>query len=589
LNYAIFGNSSHPAGYHWINVVLHMANALLLFALARRLLSGHRHAFGIAFFIALLWGVHPALTESVTNVIGRADLLAAAAVLSGFWMYLKGAEAAGWRQFPWLIGLALATAGGVLSKESAVVLPAIIVLYELIRPGEKFPLRPFRWAIVLRGCAASLIAMAAVLGQRALVLAGSLPAEFPFVDNPIAGAGFWTGRLTAFKVLAHYLRVALWPIKLSADYSYAEIPLVSGKLGDWVAWILVAAALSLLPLLYIRSRKAFFFACFGLLNFLPVSNLVFPIGTIMAERLLYLPLIGFVAAVVIAVEAAGWFARLPGAVAVLLVCLLAAGLSARTWMRNRDWQDDLTMATASVRTSPDSFKVHRLLAAALFERDPAHGNIDRVVAEADRSLAILSALPDYLQAPGPWNLAAACHLAKGDLLPEADARRQYQEAARIAQRAIAIEAANRADYDRRHGIQSSVPPGAADGYRILASAYLRLRDGEQALPPAMEARKINPANVEVYGEIADAYLAQRRGEDAAIALAEGMFATGDASLREDLLKLYQSGVDTRGCAVVPGPRGPALNPSCDIVRRDLCAGTTRAHRQDLGRQLQCPN
>jgi hypothetical protein len=103
----------------------------------------------------------------------------------------------------------------------------------------------------------------------------------------------------------------------------------------------------------------------------------------------------------------------------------------------------------------------------------------------------------------------------------------------------------------------------------------------------MQARTINPASVEVYPQIADAYLAQGRGEDAAIALAEGMFATGDASLRQDLLQIYQSGVDANGCAVVPGPRGPALNPSCAIVHRNLCEGAARAHRQDLWQQLQC--
>jgi hypothetical protein len=69
-----------------------------------------------------------------------------------------------------------------------------------------------------------------------------------------------------------------------------------------------------------------------------------------------------------------------------------------------------------------------------------------------------------------------------------------------------------------------------------------------------------------------------------------MFATGDHSLREDLLKVYQnSDIDAGGCAVVPGPRGPALNSSCEIVRRDLCAGAARAHRPDLSRQLTCPN
>jgi tetratricopeptide (TPR) repeat protein len=134
-----------------------------------------------------------------------------------------------------------------------------------------------------------------------------------------------------------------------------------------------------------------------------------------------------------------------------------------------------------------------------------------------------------------------------------------------------------------------VPPAAAEAYRILAATYLRLGQAELALPAATQARTLNPSNTEAYAEIADAYLLQSRAEDAAIALAAGMFATGDMSLRADLLKLYQSGVDTKGCAVIPGPNGPALNPSCDLVRRDLCAGAAQAHKEELFRQLACPN
>ena len=108
-----------------------------------------------------------------------------------------------------------------------------------------------------------------------------------------------------------------------------------------------------------------------------------------------------------------------------------------------------------------------------------------------------------------------------------------------------------------------------------------------ALSAATHAQTVDPANVAVYGQIADAYLAQSRGEDAAIALAQGMFATSNGMLRTDLLKLYQSGVDTKGCAVISGPRGPALNPECEIVRRDLCTAATRAQRTDLAGQLHC--
>jgi tetratricopeptide (TPR) repeat protein len=138
-----------------------------------------------------------------------------------------------------------------------------------------------------------------------------------------------------------------------------------------------------------------------------------------------------------------------------------------------------------------------------------------------------------------------------------------------------------------HGTRAAEPPIAAESYRTLASAYLRVGNAAQALSAATQARRIDPTNVEAYGQIADAYLAQSRGEDAAIALAQGMFATSNRMLRADLLKLYQSGVDSKGCAVISGPRGPALNPACEIVRRDLCTAAAQAQRSDLAGQLHC--
>ncbi len=93
----------------------------------------------------------------------------------------------------------------------------------------------------------------------------------------------------------------------------------------------------------------------------------------------------------------------------------------------------------------------------------------------------------------------------------------------------------------------------------------------------------------MYDEIADAYFLHGRGEDAAIALAEGMFVTGDPNLLNELLKLYQSGVDSKGCAVKAGRHGPTLNPACEIVIRDLCEATARARLPDVHGRLGCPN
>ena len=580
LNYAILGNATHPAGYHWVNFFLHTANAFLVFALVLRL-TGTVSAFRIALFAAILWAVHPVLTESVTNIVGRADLLAGFAVLSGFLLYLKSTETGGWRRGIWLAGLAVVTAIGVCSKESAFVLPAIIVLYELVC-GK-------RWRKALAGCLATLVPIGIMLWQRGAVLASSLPAEYPFLDNPIAGTGFWIGRLTAVKVLGRYLWLAFWPIKLSADYSYAQIALARGSAEDWVCWLAVVAALALMAILWNRSRRAFFFGGFALLNLLPASNLLFPVGTIMAERFLYLPLVGLVAAIVIAVDGAAARTRFPAAAFPICVAVIGAGFAARTWMRNPDWTDDKTMALAGVQTSPRSYKFHRLLAAQWLGSDPSHGDIDRAVAEADRSVAILAPLPDDLGLPGPWNLAAVCHRVKGDTLPRDAARAQYEESARLALRSIAVDRASRAAYDRRHGINAPVPADAADGYRTLASAYLHLGRPQEALAAATRAQIIDPTNSGAYEEIADADLAAERGEDAAVALAEGMFATGDKSLLAELLKLYQGGLDLHGCAVIPGAHGPTLNPNCEIVHKDLCEATLRIERPDLRRRMACPD
>jgi tetratricopeptide (TPR) repeat protein len=439
------------------------------------------------------------------------------------------------------------------------VLPAVIVIYE-VALGK-------HWRRMFIGCFATLVPIGIMLWQRAVVLSSSLPAEYPFVDNPIAGAGFWIGRLTAIKVLARYLWLALWPIKLSADYSYSEITLARGGIEDWVSWLAVFGAIVLTVILWNRNRLAFFFVCFAFLNLLPASNLLFPIGTIMGERLLYLPLAGLVAAAILMLDVS--------ATALAIgVAVIATGFAVRTWMRNLDWTDNQTMALASVQGSPRSFKVHQLLAGMLLERE-----IDRAVAEADRSVAILAPLPDMLSSPSAWNLDAVCHRAKGE----------YDEAVKLALRSIAIDAASRAEYDRRHGIKSPVPPSAADGYRTLASAYLHLSQAPEALTAALQAQTIDPANAGVYDQIADAYFAQGRGEDAAIALAEGMFLSGDRGLLDELLKLYQSGVDSKGCAVKAGPHGPTLNPACEIVVRDLCAATTRIHRPDLGARFGCNN
>ncbi len=603
FNYAVLGNGTDPAGYHWINFLLHLGNVFLVYALARRLLR----SLPPAFFAAALWAVHPVLTESVTNIIGRSDLLSAMAVLSGFLMYLRATESAGLRRLAWLSGLAGVTAVGVLSKESAVTIVGVIALYELSFWKERKHGR-----VLLLGCAATLLPIAAMLYQRSIVLAASRPWVNPFVDNPIVGAGFWSGRLTAVKVIARYLWLIVWPASLSSDYSYAQIPLVHGTLQDWLACIAVLAASILVLWLYRSNRPAFFLACFAAVTFAPVSNLLFPIGTIMAERFLYLPAIGLLACLVMAIEAAA--KRLHAeqfAPAVFCVILLA--FAVRTWVRNIDWHDELAMYEGSVRTSPNSFKVHAQLASVLYASGPAGSNLDRALEEVNKALAILDALPDARNAPDVYRLAGGLYIAKGDALHDRDPSLgldDYRRALQLLHRSIAIRLSERpkddgkreAEWARRHPALPNAASGDPEADWMLAAVCWRLGNAKEADVAAGEALALHPAKAEGYRQIALGYANEGRMDEAALALMEGGLITSDPGLRSDLLDLYRTAFGN-SCAITTGPNGPTFNLSCDLVHKQFCAASVevvetvmdagrmdqaRKQKQDLIQKYGCP-
>jgi tetratricopeptide (TPR) repeat protein len=492
FNYAVLGNGDRPFGYHAVNLLLHFTNVLLVYLILLRLTL----QLWPSVFAAALWAVHPVLTESVTNIAGRADLLAGLGVLAGFYAYLRSNY----------IALALAAAVGIFSKESAIVLPVVILLYELTNTR--------RWRSAAIGFAAASFPMAAYLAQRANVLADALARTVPFTDNPLVAAGFWTGRLTALSVMGRYIRLLVWPASLSADYSWAQIP----PTPDWVGLIIAAAAAGLI-LYYRRNRTALFVAAFAFVTLLPASNLLFPIGTIMAERFLYLPAVAFAVCLVVVL----W--KLNPRIAAAALGVAIAALGVRTWARNLDWRDDLTMARSLVRTSPNSFKAHRLLAQELYR---SHAPMAEVLAESARSLAPLETLPDSQNSADTWRLAAGYYFAAGD----------YAKSASLLQRTLAI-----VNSDMEHA-KGAVYPGTADVYRMLAESYRRM------------------------GKL----------DDAAVTLMQAQLATGDMAFRKALLDLYASGLDTQGCAVVSGPAGPALNPSCGIVHNHLCGALRAAGR-----------
>src|SRR5205823_4118026 len=85
LNWTALGSGHSVKGFHYVNFAIHYANAFLVYVLMLKLYR----RFWVAFFTAALFAVHPVAVESVTNIIGRADLLAAFCVLAGLLVYMR--------------------------------------------------------------------------------------------------------------------------------------------------------------------------------------------------------------------------------------------------------------------------------------------------------------------------------------------------------------------------------------------------------------------------------------------------------------------------------------------------------------------
>ncbi len=592
LNYAILGNGAHPAGYHWVNFALHAVNIALVYLLGLLLFQETRQKESLAFALAAVWALHPVLTESVTNIVGRADLLAAFGVLAGLLCHVHAAAASLWRKLAWLAALALATTIALFSKESAVVVLAAMLIYDFAFPQP--------WRARVPGYLALAVSFLVFFYVRGQVLA-RLPAGLvSFGDNPLIGAGFWTARLTAIKVIGKYLWLLLWPSRLSCDYSYNQIPLFTW--GDWKTLAAVAACLALAAVAmacYRRSKPLFFFIAFFFAALAPTSNLVILIGAIMAERFLYLPSIGFAGCLVVAAYAV--CRRLPR-VALVALALVCVAFAARTYTRNLDWFDDRSLWTSAVKVCPDSYKTHSGLATVLTGAKGA--DLDGAVSQADRSLAILDPLPDQRNIAAVYATAGSCYRVKGDALPAPQSHYWYRKSLDALLRGERIDVVSGQEIRRQNAAQGKIiaRSGWIPLYLELGRTYLRLSEPRQALEALAFGRTLRP-DPDFFEEMSAAYRAMGDPQQAAITLMEGLVVDpSHTQFASELVNLYQQ-TEPRSCAVRYAGGSVSLNLDCPLVHSQLCtasrnvallyrqkgqeplaASTARSAIQDLG----CP-
>jgi len=463
VNRAITGPAA--SGFRAGNMLLHVIASLLVLQLVRWLGGGDAGAL----VSSLLFAVHPLHVEAVTGLVGRAEILAAIGAMLALGCHV----AAGSRRPLWIAGAAVGLAIGLLAKEVAAGCLVGLALYDLARwrAGARPRLAP--WVVYAVIVFAYAGARVAVLGLENV----ASPPRLSLLDNPLVEEGALARPLVAAAVLARYLLGMVWPAVLSADYSYAQIPMTTSPLRlDTAVGLAAALSVVLAAAAAVWRGRHGVAAALGLFlgSYFVISNAAVLIGTIMAERLFYLPSAGLAIALGLVIPA-----RLPSR-AWVIVGSLTLVLAVRTWTRNLDWRDELTLFAKTAETSPRSVRAHVYHGQAL-EKDGQH---EAALLAMERAMAI------DREMAWTWNSLAQVY-GQGDV----------GRAVQALERAIELE------------------PRLADAHSNLGATYVWLGEYERGIAELELALGLRPHYHKAELALVEAHLGRGRLDDAQAHLA----------------------------------------------------------------------
>lgn len=356
-----------PGPFHTANLVLHLANVVLVFALLRMLGMGDwPAAVGAAFF-----GVHPAQVEPVCWVTGLKDVLSGFLALAALYQYLAyararrdGRQAPRWRYAAGLALFALA----VLSKQTVAVLPLIALALEI-----GVMRRP--WRASARALAGWLPVSAAAAVLAMWTDPGLAPTDL---------VAWWQRPFVAGDALAFYLGKLVAPVRLMAHYGRTPAMVMSQPWG-YVTWLAPAAVITALVVARRRAPELTAAGAVFIIGVLPVLGLRPYFNQDVGTRFMYLALAGGALAVAWVVRR--WPTRLTGyLVAVALLAL--GGMSA---MESLYWSGSVSLFERALELNPRSWAAHSSLAKI----EQARGNF---AAAEEHCRAAIAANPTFVPA-----------------------------------------------------------------------------------------------------------------------------------------------------------------------------------------------
>ena len=409
-----------PGLSHFFNILLYALTGIILFKILSILLarfSAIKWYLSIPFVATVLFMAHPLHTEVVANIKGRDEIMTFLGSLLALWYTLKYLDK---KENKYLIYSFIAFFLAFLSKENTVTFLAVIPLAVYFFTDYKLKDNLISIIPLFAATIIFLIIRQAILGSFSAPIANEL------MNNPFLDATEGEKFATIFYTLGLYIKLMFFPHPLTYDYYPKQIPIIGWD--DIRAWgsLAIYLALGIYALIGMKKKSLISYSIiFFIATLSVVSNLVFPVGTFMNERFIYISSLGFCLILaylmvekmpkLIKNETA--FAKvITGALVVIL--LLYAG---KTISRNPAWHDDYTLFTTDAYTSTESAKGNAAVAALYRER--AEKELDPAQKDEYWKLAIQHFSKAAEVHPNYFDVhldLAVCHFKRNKNMVEAD-------------------------------------------------------------------------------------------------------------------------------------------------------------------------
>lgn len=464
LDYSIWGLNAH--GYLLTNILIHIANGWLFYTLLKKHFATTEN---IALMAALIFLCHPVQVESVAWISQRKNLLSATLLLLSLITYIRYTTASGPKaRNHYFYGISLVLfLLSLLTKSVTVILLPIALLFDVCHAHHK-KVR----TVILDKIPYLIITLTAAL----ITLLGQNPFSGGGISSTYHGGSGSATALTMTTVLSRYLKLLFFPSGLSPMY---DVPIKTSVLDVQVIFsLLIILALCTIGVwLFKKRRDLFFWYGFFFIAMLPVSQIV-PIVTLMNDRYLYLPLLGFS---VFISGCAAFIAhqcpnKMAGNVLKSFVVIIIICLGATSHLQSRIWHDSMTLWERAVQNFPQSSATWTGLATSYH----AHNKPS-------------AALQAYLRAV---NINPANNIALNNL----------------ALMYLTFNKQEKAEQYALHLIRTN--PDYALGFSTLGTCYITRNEVDLAELSANKALSLNPRLSAAWNLKGEIYLRKKKYEDA---------------------------------------------------------------------------